>query len=157
MDIITLLSPERVACNRALSSKKRTFEMLATLLATSQSQVTHTEVFNALMNREKLGCTALGNGIAIPHARLMIDEPRAAILSLEEGIELDAPDKKPVTFLIGILLPEQISLQHMSMLQELTTIPYNTNFVQNLHHYQDPAILIDYFNTFYDSAGRIAA
>jgi len=156
MDIITLLSPERVTYNRTLSSKKRAFETLAQLLATSQSQVTHTEVFDALMNREKLGCTALGSGIAIPHARLDIDEPRAAILSLQNGIALDAPDKQAVTFLIGILLPKQISLQHMNMLQELTTIPYHSHFVENLHHYQEASIIIDYFNTFYDTA-RIAA
>jgi len=156
MDIITLLAPERVNYNRTLNSKKRAFEMLAQLLATSQSQVTHTEVFDALMNREKLGCTALGSGIAIPHARLAIDAPRAAILSLHNGIALDAPDKQAVTFLIGILLPEQISLQHMSMLQELTTIPYNAHFVENLRHYQDPKRIINYFSTFYDNE-RIAA
>lgn len=156
MDIITLLSPERVSYNRTLSSKKRAFETLAQLLATSQSQVTHTEVFDALMNREKLGCTALGNGIAIPHARLDISQPRAAILALKEGIELDAPDKQAVTFLIGILLPEQISLQHMSMLQELTTIPYHSHFVENLHHYQEPSLILNYLSTFYNTE-RIAA
>ena len=156
MDIITLLSPERVNYNRTLSSKKRAFEMLAQLLATSQSQVTHTEVFDALMNREKLGCTALGGGIAIPHARVAIDKPRAAVLSLQNGIALDAPDKQTVTFLIGILLPEQISLQHMKLLQELTTIPYNRYFIENLHHYQEPELIINYFSTFYDHE-RIAA
>jgi len=156
MDIITLLSPERISYNRTLSSKKRAFETLAQLLATSQSQVTHTEVFDALMNREKLGCTALGRGIAIPHARLDISKPRAAILSLQQGIALDAPDKQAVTFLIGILLPKQISLQHMSMLQELTTIPYHSPFVENLHHYQEPSAILNYLSTFHDSE-RIAA
>jgi PTS system nitrogen regulatory IIA component len=150
MDIITLLSPDRIVCNQTLNSKKRAFEMLAQLLATAQSQVTHSEVFDALINREKLGCTALGNGIAIPHARLAISRPRAAILSLKEGIALDAPDKKPVTFLIGILLPKETSSQDTKILQELTTIPYKKGFIENLCHYQEPTIVIDYFNTFYD-------
>lgn len=156
MDIITLLSPERVSYNRTLSSKKRAFETLAQLLTQSQRQVTHTKAFDALMNREKLGCTALGNGIAIPHARLNISQPRAAILVLEKGIALDAPDKQAVTFLIGILLPEQISLRHMNMLQELTTIPYHRHFIENLHHYQKPNLILDYLSTFYDTE-RIAA
>ena len=93
MDIIGLLSPDRIACKQEVNSKKRAFEMLAKLLVTAQSQVSQDEVFDALMNREKLGCTALGNGVSIPHARLPIARPRAAILSLKEGIPLDAPDK----------------------------------------------------------------
>jgi len=156
MDIITLLSPERIACNQGLHSKKRAFEKLAQLLAIGQNQVSQAEIFDALINREKLGCTALGGGIAIPHAGLSIGQARAAILSLDEGIELDAPDKKPVKFLIAILLPESMSASNINMLQELTTLPYNKPFIASLCHYQDPSVLIDYFHTFYDKP-RIAA
>lgn len=148
MDIISLLSPDRIACKQEFNSKKRAFEMLAKLLVTAQSQVSQDEVFDALINREKLGCTALGNGVSIPHARLPIARPRAAILSLNEGISLDAPDKKPVNVLIGILMPEEVSEDDSSMLFELTGILSKKGFIENLCRYQEPSIVIDYFNSY---------
>lgn len=148
MDIITLLSPDRISCNQEISSKKRAFEALAGLLATAQNQVTQSEIFSALINREKLGCTALGNGVAIPHARLDIVRPRAAILSLKEGINLDAPDKKTVNVLIGILMPEEATEQDSRMLFELTGVLSKKNFIENLCRYQEPSVVIDYFNSF---------
>ena len=148
MDIITLLSPDRISCNQEISSKKRAFEALAGLLATAQNQVTQSEIFSALINREKLGCTALGNGVAIPHARLDIVRPRAAILSLKEGINLDAPDKKAVNVLIGILMPEEATEQDSRMLFELTGVLSKKNFIENLCRYQEPSVVIDYFNSF---------
>ena len=148
MDIINLLSPDRISCNQELSSKKRAFETLASLLTVAQSQVSQDNVFNALMNREKLGCTALGNGVAIPHARLNIAHPRAAILSLKEGIALDAPDKKKVNVLIGILMPEEATDEDSSMLFELTGILSKKHFIENLCRYQEPSVVIDYFNSF---------
>jgi len=148
MDIISLLSPDRIACKQDINSKKRAFEMLAKLLATAQSQVDHDEIFDALINREKLGCTALGNGVSIPHARLPIAHPRAAILSLNEGIQLDAPDKKPVNVLIGILMPEEVSEDDSNMLFELTGLLSKKSFIENLCRYQEPSVVIDYFNSY---------
>lgn len=148
MDIISLLSPDRIACKQDVNSKKRAFEMLAGLLATAQNQVSQDEVFEALMNREKLGCTALGNGVSIPHARLPIAHPRAAILSLSDGISLDAPDKKPVNVLIGILLPEEVSEDDSRVLFDLTGLLSKKCFIENLCRYQEPSIVIDYFNSY---------
>jgi len=148
MDIITLLSPDRISCNQEISSKKRAFENLATLLVAAQDQVSKDDVFNALMNREKLGCTALGNGVAIPHACIDIPYPRAAILSLKEGVALDAPDKKPVHVLIAILMPEETSDEDSQMLQELAETLTKKIFIENLCRYKEPSIVIDYFNSF---------
>ena len=148
MDIISLLSPDRIACNQEISSKKRAFEKLAQLLSTGQNQVSPDDIFEALINREKLGCTALGSGVAIPHARLPIAHPRAAILSITDGIDLDAPDKKAVTVLIGILMPDEVSEEDSQMLFELTGLLSKKGFIKNLCRYQEPAIVIDYFNSF---------
>lgn len=148
MDIITLLSPERISCNQEISSKKRTFESLAALLTSTQDQVSEDDVFNALINREKLGCTALGNGVAIPHARINTPYPRAAILSLKDGISLDAPDKKPVHLLIAILMPEETSDDDSMMLKELAETLSKKIFIENICRYKEPSIVIDYFNSF---------
>jgi len=148
MDIIALLSPDRISCNQEITSKKRAFERLAQLLSRGQEQISSDDIFEALMNREKLGCTALGSGVAIPHARLPIAHPRAAILSLTNGVDLDAPDKKAVTVLIGILMPEEVSEGDSQMLFELTGLLSKKSFIKNLCCYQEPSVIIDYFNSF---------
>lgn len=85
MDIAALFSPERIACEPEISSRKRAFEYLAHLLADGTDGQGAEEIFNALSSREKLGSTAIGSGVAIPHACMPVKEPRAAALLLEEG------------------------------------------------------------------------
>jgi PTS system nitrogen regulatory IIA component len=146
MDITSLLTPERIACDHEASSKKRAFETLAKLLALPEEQLDAVEIFDALINREKLGCTALGNSIAIPHASLNIPTPRAALLTLEESIELDAPDKKPVSILIALLLPQNSTAEETEILNKLILNFANKNFVQDICRFKNPQQIIDFFS-----------
>ncbi len=82
MDITTLLSTDRIIFADEVSSMKKAFEQLSRLLCRDlqNSDACADEVFDVLTSREKLGSTALGNGIAIPHACMNIPEPVAALL-----------------------------------------------------------------------------
>jgi len=146
MDFISFLVPERIACNLDASSKKKAFETLASLLTYPAQQQDSTPIFDALINREKLGCTALGNGIAIPHARFDTQQPVAAILTLEDGIDLNAPDKKPVTTLIALLLPKDCNIAEAELLNKLIIRFANQNFVKELCSFTDPKDLISYLS-----------
>lgn len=148
MDIISLLSPERIACETEVSSKKRAFERLAEMLANDQTDLGFEAIFDALINREKLGSTTLGNGVAIPHASLSVPKPRGALLLLEDGVKMDAPDKKPVQLLLAILVPAGEE-NYSGLITELTGILLQKSMLEQITHFHDPKIVMDYLTSLF--------
>lgn len=113
-----ILTPERVKFSKKTESKKCVFDSITDLLVKNQSEITKNEVFDALIAREKLGETYIGNGIAIPRAHLKIAHPRAALLVLKQGIKLSSADKKPIQIFLGILLPNNDNEDYSILLSE---------------------------------------
>ncbi|HPE60333.1 MAG: PTS sugar transporter subunit IIA [Thiothrix sp.] len=146
MDIVTLLSTDRIALEPEVSSKKRAFETLSMLLAKGESErvFNHEGIFDSLFSREKLGSTALGNGIAIPHACMDIPGPKAALLVLDEGIKMDAPDKKPVHVLLGLLVPSSNPETHHAMLSELALTINRRDTASHIRQLGDPELILDF-------------
>ncbi len=125
--LASLLAPERVLFAAPLRSKKRALERLAELLLCGAPalgpEIDFDVVYTQLLERERLGSTGLGSGVAIPHARLpRLTAPRAAFLSLQEPLEFDALDDMPVTLLLGLLIPEQADDLHLRLLAQLASI-----------------------------------
>ena len=78
------------------------------------------EVIDALTARERLGCTGLGHGVAIPHGRVdFIDKPIGAAITVAEPIDFDAADDKPVDIIVGLLIPENAVDGHLKILASL--------------------------------------
>jgi PTS system nitrogen regulatory IIA component len=76
-----------------------------------------TEIFDALLAREQLGSTALGHGVALPHARLSgLQRPVAAFLRTRAPIPFDAPDARPVNVFLALLVPKEASEQHLALM-----------------------------------------
>jgi len=120
MNIVsTLLRPENVFSDLAATSKKRLFELVGQALQTSEG-VPAKEVSDSLSSREKLGCTALGHGIAIPHGRIKgLKETACVFVRMKEPIDFDAPDSVPVDLLFILLAPAAASDLHLQILAEL--------------------------------------
>lgn len=115
-----MLEPGRVLCNVDARSRKHVLEILSELLASAENDLTAGEIFDSLAGRERLGSTALGNGVALPHGRVPgIDASIAAFVRLSDGVDFDAPDAAPVKLVMGLLVPEQASEQN---LEELSAI-----------------------------------
>jgi nitrogen PTS system EIIA component len=105
MTFRTLLQPGRVLCNVEARSKKHSLDILSEMLSSAAS-LDQGDVFQSLISREKLGCTAIENGIAIPHGRLEeIDAPLGAFLKLSRPVDFDMPDREPVDLIFGLLVP----------------------------------------------------
>ncbi len=120
MNIEDLLSPERVQCHTASTSKKRALEKLSELLATGSSSLTANEIFDSLLNRERLGSTGLGHGVAIPHGRSAgTQQAIAAMVTLDNGVDYDAPDHQPVDILFALVVPEESTDEHLKTLAQL--------------------------------------
>lgn len=101
-----LIKPDSILSRAEAGSKKHALQMLGKLLAAATKTLPSDDVFLALNERERLGCTALAKGLAIPHARMAhVDEPVAAFIQLVEPIEFDAADDTPVDLIFGLLLP----------------------------------------------------
>lgn len=115
---LPILIPERVKFLKKTESKKCVFDSLTELLEKGQSEVSRNEIFDALIAREKLGDTYIGNGIALPRADLEIRYPRAALLVLKQGINLSSADKKAINLFLGILIPTADHNKYSLLLSE---------------------------------------
>lgn len=117
--ISELLPAGNVVVGLDASSKKRVFEQVGLLFENNQG-IARVKVFDSLFARERLGSTGLGEGIAIPHGRIKgLKEAVAALVRLAEPVAFDAPDGKPVSLLVFLLVPEQATQQHLEILSEV--------------------------------------
>lgn len=125
MDLSNLLSPD---CTRRAvdgSSKKKVLELIGQLAANRLSGTTSFDVFESLLNRERLGSTGIGLGVAIPHGRLAsANKPVAILMTLQEPIDFDAIDNQPVDIIFALLVPEDEHEQH---LQTLAAVAHRLN------------------------------
>lgn len=102
-------------------------------------------ILDALISRERLGSTGLGHGVGLPHSRLCaIDEPVAAFVSLESGIDYDAADSVPVDLVLGLLVPEHCNDEHLKILANLAKRFNNPAFRNELREFTHPQTLFDY-------------
>ena len=114
------LELSRIQTEWQSTSKKRLLKDMANLLATDNKTIHSKEIFHRLTEREKLGSTGIGHGIALPHARAKnIKTPVIAILSLTTNIDFDAIDSKPIQLAVGLLIPENANETHLKLLAEL--------------------------------------
>jgi PTS system nitrogen regulatory IIA component len=124
--ISQLLPANNVVIGLDASSKKRVFEQAGLLFENNQG-IARVKVFDSLFARERLGSTGLGDGIAIPHGRIKgLKDAVAAMVRLAEPVAFDAPDGKPVTLLIFLLVPEQATQQHLEILSEVAEMLSDT-------------------------------
>jgi len=139
-----ILTPERVRCNADASSKKKALEMLSDLMASAPDMPDARVVADRLLSREKLGSTALGHGVAIPHGRCSnISTAVAAFLSLSNGVDFDAPDGKPVDLLVGLLVPEECTDGHLQLLAQLAELFSQPEIRERLRGPVSPGELLD--------------
>ena len=102
-----------------VGSKKRLFEQIGLLFENSR-QVPRARVFDSLFDREKLGSTGLGYGVAIPHGRIKtLKEPVCAFVRTAQAVPFEAPDGQPVSLVFAMLVPEHATEAHLEILSEL--------------------------------------
>ena len=136
LDDILPVSP--IILDAEISSKKRLFECVAQLLA-EQSGLPQAEVFDCLVARERLGSTALGQGVAMPHGRhASVPAATGAFVRLKTPIEFDAPDNKPVSLVFVLLVPEAATGEHLALLSHLAGLFNEKSVREALRSCQTP-------------------
>lgn len=133
MMIRDILTPERIYTGVALKSKKKALEYAAEMIAVASPGLSSEDIFEMLCNRERLGSTALGHGIALPHARLdQLPEPLSLILRLREGIDFDSEDNMPVDLLFVLVVPTAATDVHLDLLRQIAEKFSNAEFRNGL-------------------------
>lgn len=122
MTISALLSPECIFINPDISSKKKLLEFISGNIA-NQFDLPQATIYSNLLDRERLGSTGLGNGFAIPHARLnSLDTTIGFFIKLGQPINFEAADNRPVDLIFSIIIPEQATDEHLEILSSLAKI-----------------------------------
>lgn len=122
MDISVLLAPEAVIPKLKASSKKQTLQELARKAA-AMTGLPDRQIFDTLLERERLGSTGVGNGIAIPHAKVEGVEHIFAIFArLETPLEFEAIDEKPVDLIVALLAPQSAGADHLKALARVSRL-----------------------------------
>ena len=122
MNLQAILSTNRTQCAVQCNSKKRILEIISELAAENNTDIDQETVLAALVGRERMGSTGIGNGIAIPHGRLQnLSRVMAIVVTSDPAIDFDAIDDKPVDIFFALLVPEDNSNVHLQTLSGIAS------------------------------------
>lgn len=127
------LWPEDILLDVEAANKTQLFNEIGRHMEREHG-ISHEWLVAGLSRREQLGSTGLGEGVAIPHARIEgLSKIQIAYVRLKAPIPFDAPDGKPVSDIIVILVPKQATEEHLQILAETTQIFADSRFREKLH------------------------
>ncbi len=141
MQLGDLLRPDCVKLINATTSKKRLFHDLGEL-AQACHGVAVSKVVDALLDREGLGPTGVGHGIALPHARLEdVEKVCGLFVRLEKPLDFDSVDRQPVDLIFALLAPAHAGVDHLKALALVSRTMRDANICAKLRANTDPATL----------------
>lgn len=121
MDIGRLLDRDGVAARAHAATKRQALHLLAEAGA-KKTGVPAEAVFEALLLREAAGSTGVGQGVAVPHARLPIDRMTGVFLRLDQPVEFEAVDERPVDLIFALFAPEDADVEHLRALAKVSRL-----------------------------------
>ena len=135
-----ILAPERVRSDVPAGSRKRTLQVLGEIFAVVDPELSAQGVFDRLVARERLGSTGLGEGCALPHARVPgLGRPLAAFLRLRKSVDFDSPDNEPVDLVFALLVPEESTDEHLKILAAIARVFSDDRVRSSIRSAQEPA------------------
>jgi PTS system nitrogen regulatory IIA component len=141
MEITDLLAPEAVIPNLKAQGKKQLLQELAKT-ASGFTGVPERRIFETLFERERLGSTGMGQGIAIPHGRLAgLPRITGVFARLETPIAYEAVDNQPVDLVFLLLAPEDAGADHLKALARVSRVLRNQATCEKLRATAKPEVL----------------
>ena len=143
MNVADLINGDSILINIESKSKKNILETISKNLANGDDNQKDT-IFDKLYEREKLGSTAFGKGIAIPHARIPdIKSPKILFMKLSEGIDFDALDNKKVDLIFSLIVPDTKDASHIEILSKVASLVDSKTLVQKIRDLSDKQKILD--------------
>ena len=119
MPLHPLLGPDRIAVLAGEVDRGQVLDAAARLMAGGKPAL-EASIAGSLHQRERMGSTAIGHGVAIPHGRCSsTPDVRAAVLRLDHPVAFDAGDGQPIDLVFAMAVPEHFTQQHLQLLSEL--------------------------------------
>jgi len=142
MNLLSRILPlENIVLDILATSKKRAFEH-AGLLFENHHGIARTTVFHSLFSRERLGSTAIGHEVAVPHGRIKeLKDPIGAFMRLTEPIRFDISDGRTANLLFFLLVPEHATQIHLDLLAEIAKLMSNADLRFQLQTEEDPKVI----------------
>lgn len=139
MELADILAERAVLCCTGVETKRQLFEQLAERAAelTGSPQA---EILSAIVSREDLGSTGLGNGIAIPHGKIAgLGGVTALFARLDQPIDFDSLDDQPVDLVVMLLAPTGAGADHLKALSKVARLLRTESVVDDLRRMDNPA------------------
>ena len=137
MNLSDLISPGAVVYSLSATSKKHALEELAHVAA-PLAGIDAKELFNSLLQRERLGSTALGRGIAVPHVHVRgLTRIVCHFARLAKPVDFDAPDHQPVDLVFLLLSPDHASGDHLKALARISRLVRDQAMIEQLRSAKD--------------------
>ena len=137
MDLGDLISPDAVIPALKAKSKKQALQELA-IKAGQVTGIDQREIFEKLLQRERLGSTGVGRGIAIPHGKLAcLKGIRCVFARMEEPIDFEALDDEPVDLVFLLLAPEHAGADHLKALARISRLLRDPRSIEKLRSSRD--------------------
>ncbi|WP_435257159.1 PTS sugar transporter subunit IIA [Thioclava sp. FR2] len=141
MELSKLLAPGAVRVVGQLTSKKRLFQELGEMVAATYG-LSAASAIDGLQERESLGPTGVGHGIALPHARLEdLDRIVGVFIRLEKPLDYDSVDRQPADLIFGLFAPKDSGVDHLKALALVSRTMRDAAVVAKLRANNDPAKL----------------
>lgn len=135
MNISKFLTLERTYCNAKAVSKKRVLEFIADFIAEQFDFVDADPLYHHLLDRERLGSTGIGEGVAVPHCRLpSCAEITGALIKLETPVDFDAIDNAPVDLIFALVVPDEQDDEHLKTLATIAELLQSEDVRNNLRN-----------------------
>lgn len=130
--MLDLISPQAILPNLKASNKKQALQEMARKASELTGQHERA-IFDVLLERERLGTTGVGHGIAIPHGKLSsLDRVHGVFARLERPIDFDAIDEQPVDLIFLLLAPEQAGADHLKALARVSRLLRDQSMCEKL-------------------------
>jgi nitrogen PTS system EIIA component len=137
MDLCDLLAPDGIIAPLKVTSKKHALQELATIAA-ERTGLDSREIFNTLLQRERLGSTGLGRGIAVPHVKLAgLRNIVCVFARLEDPIDYESHDGEPVDLVFLLLAPDHASGDHLKALASISRVVREPSVLDALRNAPD--------------------
>ncbi|ORE93095.1 PTS IIA-like nitrogen regulatory protein PtsN [Acuticoccus yangtzensis] len=137
MVLTDLLAPDSVVQGLDVGSKKQALQEIASLAA-RRTGLPEREVFDTLLQRERLGSTGVGHGIAIPHGKLVgLSKLSAFFFTLAQPIDFEALDDQPVDLVFCLLAPEDAGADHLKALNKIARTVKQPGMIDALRAAED--------------------
>lgn len=141
MNLTSLLPPNGVRVFSHMASKKRLFQDIGDI-AQAVYKLNPSAVLDALQERESLGPTGVGHGVALPHARIDgIDRVAGLFLRLDRPLDFDAVDRQPVDLVFVLFAPRESGVEHLKALALVSRTMRDPSVCTKLRANSDPAAL----------------